>query len=97
MHSNRDEAKLKTRYGNVKTVESCGSHLGVSFEKESRTRCATVETKPASKYVRIRAENQKEKFCLCSLSPHDILFLFGELTRSIQFSFAVSLNDNDYL
>ena len=66
------------QYENMKAAEICDCHFKVISEKESHTRCAAVETKPTNEYVWTTPENQKENLvCLSSLSPYDILFIFG--------------------
>ena len=85
----------------VKRSKNYGPHFGVSSKKGSHTKRSVVESKAANKYVRTTIENQKEKFkvCLWSLSPHDMLFLIVQLTRSTQLSCLVpfSLRATFYL
>ena len=57
-----DEEKMQvnTRQDNVKIVNSCGPHFGVSSEKGSHTRHKLVKAKLENKHVRTTTENQKE-------------------------------------
>ena len=89
------DSELKTRYGNVRTAESCGPHFEVTSKKSSHSRRTAVETKPANKFVWTTTENQEENSrSVIALFLHEMFLFVQHMVDSV---FILFLSPDNYV